>query len=91
MGGAWWATVYGVDKLLDTTKQLTHTHTHTHTHTQPAFLTASSEPVSGPTQALTETHWEAVILFTWFTEKPQIEGGWQGLEGQETSALGALK
>ena len=64
MGGAWWATVYGVEKVSDTTKQLTHTHTHTHTHTQPAFFTASSEPVSRPTQALTETHWEAVILFT---------------------------
>ena len=24
--GAWWATVYGVEKELDTTEQLTHTH-----------------------------------------------------------------
>ena len=24
--GAWWATVYGAEKELDTTKQLTHTH-----------------------------------------------------------------
>ena len=28
--GAWWATVHGVHKKLDTTEQLTHTHTHTH-------------------------------------------------------------
>ena len=31
--GAWWATVQGVAKESDMTKQLTHTHTHTHTHT----------------------------------------------------------
>ena len=30
--GAWWATVHGVHKELDTTEQLTHTHTHTHTN-----------------------------------------------------------
>ena len=33
--GAWWATVHGVTKELDTNKRLyTHTHTHTHTQTQ---------------------------------------------------------
>ena len=31
--GAWWATVHGVTKELDTNKQL-YTHTHTHTQTQ---------------------------------------------------------
>ena len=30
---AWWATVHGVNKDLDTPEQLIHTHTHTHTLT----------------------------------------------------------
>ena len=34
--GAWWATVHGGNKELDTMEQLTHTHTHTHTHTEGA-------------------------------------------------------
>ena len=38
--GAWWATVHGVTKELDTNKQL-YTHTHTHTNTTNRFQEVS--------------------------------------------------